>query len=66
MKSAYPVRKVGQVYECMDGIQLEVTYAWKDGSALMKHLNGALLGREDCINGQSIFRLIKDVNTQAA
>lgn len=66
MKSAYPVKKVGQVYECMDGLQLEVTYAWKDGAALMKHLNGPFCGREECINGQSIFRLVKDVQTQVA
>ena len=61
MKSAYPMKKVGQIYEGMDGVQLEVTYAWKDGSSMMKHLNGSRSGREECINGQSIFKLVKDV-----
>ena len=61
MKSAYPIKKIGQIYEGMDGIQLEVTYAWRDGSAMMKHLNGVLAGRESCINGQSVFKLITDV-----
>lgn len=60
MKSAYPMKKVGQIYEDMDGVQLEVTYAWKDGSSMMKHLNGSRSGREECINGQSIFKLVKD------
>lgn len=62
MKSAYPVKKVGQIYKSLiDETIFEVTYAWKDGSAMMKHLNGCLAGRESCINGQSIFELVKDV-----
>lgn len=66
MKSAYPMKKVGQVYECpLDGTLLEVTYAWKDGSSMMKHLNGSRSGREYCINGQSVFKLIKDVGQAA-
>lgn len=65
MKSAYQMKKVGQIYEDMDGIQLEVTYAWSDGSAMMKHLNGVLAGREWCINGQSVFKLVKDVELVA-
>lgn len=66
MKSAYPIKKVGQIYECMDGTHLEVTHAWKDGSALMKHINGNRCGREDCIGGQSVFKLIKDIESQVA
>lgn len=67
MKSAYPAKKIGQVYECpIDGGLLEVTYAWKDGTAMMKHLDGVLCGRESCIGGQSIFNLVKDVESQVA
>jgi len=66
MKSAYPMKKIGQVYECpLDGTLLEVTYAWKDGSSMMRHLNGSRSGKEDCINGQSIFKLVKDVEQVA-
>lgn len=61
MKSAYPIKKTGQIYEDMDGILLEVTYAWKDGSSMMKILNGNRAGREMCINGQSVFKLVKDI-----
>ncbi|EPF16394.1 hypothetical protein HMPREF0201_02754 [Cedecea davisae DSM 4568] len=49
----------------MDGTLLEVTYAWKDGTSMMKHLNGNRTGREDCINGQSIFKLVKDIDQVA-
>ena len=65
MKSAYPMKNVGQVYETMDGTLLEVTYAWKDGTSMMKHLNGNRTGREDCLNGQSIFKLVKDIDQVA-
>lgn len=66
MKSAYPMKKVGQVYECLiDGSLLEVTYAWKDGSAMMKLLNGPNAGRETCIGGWSVFNLVKDVEQVA-
>lgn len=61
MKSAYPMKKVGQIYEDMDGIQLEVTHAWKDGASMMRILNGDRAGSESCINGQSVFKLIRDV-----
>lgn len=64
MKSAYPVKKVGQIYECpIDGTLMEVTYAWKDGSAMMKSLTGPRSGREDCIGGWSIFQLVKDIGS---
>lgn len=62
MKSAYPMKKVGQVYECpIDGTLLEVTYAWKDGSAMMKSLTGPIVWREACVSGLSVFNLVKDV-----
>lgn len=65
MKSAYPMKKIGQIYEDIDGILLEVTYAWKDGSSMMKALNGSIAGREMCVNGQSIFKLVKDIQLAA-
>ncbi|EMQ4303655.1 hypothetical protein WG886_004361 [Yersinia enterocolitica] len=66
MKSAYPIKKVGQIYECMDGTLLEVTYAWNDGSAMMKNITGPRSGLEDCVGGWNIFKLVNDIIEHAA